>query len=91
MKFDKLKPGMFLASTADLDSWVLIKSKQINSVVLDEYWVWVETGYLYVAYDAVLEKNRWNQAAANKVYRLVITKDAQDLIVALFTRKRAKG
>lgn len=91
MTFDKLKPGMFLASTAGLDSWVLINSKQINSVVVDEYWVWVETGYFYIAYDVMLEKNIWNQSATNKAYRLVITKDAQDLIVALFTRKRAKG
>lgn len=90
MKFDKLKPGMFLVAKLKARNWTIIKHKLGNKVIFDDYWdenssseAW---GHLYKAYNSEREKNLWNHIAINRSYRLATTKDAQDLIVTMFEK-----
>ena len=78
MKFEKLKPGMFLVSTVRLRGWLLIKDKQRNKIIVDNYWTG-PSGRFYKIYNMELKEYEWNIS-----YKLGTTKDAQDLIVALF-------
>lgn len=89
MLFSKLKPEMFLIPPPNIGSkaWTLIKRKQGDTVIIDDYWVGA-SGRLHRTYNRVIQNNTWD-GSLRRSYGLAAAKDAQDLIVAIF--KKALG
>jgi len=84
MKFDELKPGMFLVpTTAASRTWILIKRKQGGTVTIDDYWMGA-SGRFHITYDrGIIRKSMWD-GSLRRSYILAATKDAQNLIITLF-------
>jgi len=85
MKFDKLKPGMLLVASVPWHSWILVTDKQHREVIVDVYWT-RSSGRFHKTYNKNMKRYAW----PDTTYGPGTTKDAQDLIVALFTREITK-
>jgi len=92
MKFDKLKPGMFLYGTFDfasdlVTSWLVVKHKQVGIVIIDDYWIRPSADKLHRIYDFEVKKNIWNNAGYTySAHEPARPMRARELIVAIFKK-----
>jgi len=94
MKFDELKPGMFLYDTkmgfgTQARSWLVIKRKFSNIVIFDEYWEEMPKGRFFKDYDSEIDEYEWNSGNIYSVYEPATPEQAQELIVAVFEKSRS--
>jgi len=85
MKFDKLKPGMFLYNKQkNITSWLVIKRKSSDTVMVDDYWR--NTLGNFYRDDSEINEYEWNSGNIYRVCEPATPEQAQGLIVAIFEK-----